>query len=165
MSTVQRGEWLTNVEIGWTPDIERYKTDRVQFTYWHKDALSQTGAPAGQGWMVSASMQATEKLIPFTRFGHSDGGAGVAAEAAAAVGLEYAPRMDQAVSFGAGWARPSPMTFGPGLRDEWVVESSYKVQFSPTFSLMPDLQLLVNPANNPAQDTVWVLGVRGLLSF
>jgi len=119
----------------------------------------------GQGWAVSTSFQLTERFIPFARFGHSDRGAGVAATSALSVGMEYAPRRDQAISLGAGWAKPSKTTFGAGVDDEYVIETSYKVQLSPNLSLMPDVQLLLNPANNPAQDRVWVLGLRAIVSF
>jgi porin len=161
LDTVSEGEWLKAVEIGWTPSIDRYKTDRIQLTWWHKDEREDAGVPDGQGWVVSASWEVAEGLIPFTRFGHSDGGAGVAAESAASLGLEYAVRPDQALSVGVGWADPA----APGLDDEYVIETSYRMQLSPNFSLMPDLQLLLDPASNPDEDQVWVFGVRGLLSI
>ena len=161
LDTVSEGEWLKAVEIGWTPSIDRYKTDRIQFTWWHKDERENAGVPDGQGWAVSASWKLGERLIPFTRFGHSDGGAGVAAENAASLGLEYAVRPDQALSLGLGWADPA----ASGLDDEYVIETSYKLQLSPNFSLMPDVQVLLDPASNPTKDQVWVVGVRALLSI
>jgi len=80
MDTFKEYEWLTAIEIAWTPSIENYKIDRIQFTYWHKDERQKTGVEEGSGWAVSASHQWNEELIPFILFGHSDGGAGVAAE-------------------------------------------------------------------------------------
>jgi porin len=161
LDTIEENEWLANAEIGWTPSIDRHKVDRVQFTYWHKDARVKAGVPSGAGWVVSASHQASEQVILFTRFGHSDGGAGVAAESAASVGVEYSPWRSQALSFGFGWADPA----SPALEDEYVFETSYKVQVTPQFSLTPDLQLLVHPANNPTESSVWVLGLRGIFAF
>ena len=35
--TFEEYEWLKAVEIAWTPAMARYKTDRIQFTYWDKD--------------------------------------------------------------------------------------------------------------------------------
>jgi porin len=165
VDTVEEGEWLKSVEIGWSPGIERFKTDRIQFTYWDKDARSLAGTSGGSGWVVSASWQATQALIPFTRFGRSNGGAGVAAERAASVGVEYAQRHDRTFSLGVGWADPSTKTFGAGLGDEAVIEASYNLELSPNFSLMPDIQLLLDPANNPNEDRVWVLGLRALISI
>ena len=103
LDTFEEHEWLKAVEIAWTPSVSRYKTDRIQLTYWDKDESDKAGLPKGSGWAVSASWQLTDRLIPFTRFGHSDGGAGVAAESAASIGFEFAPRNDQTWSLGAGW--------------------------------------------------------------
>lgn len=163
--TFEEHEWLKAVEVAWTPSIARYKTDRVQFTYWDKDAREKAGVPGGSGWAVSASWQLTDRLIPFTRFGHSDGGAGVAAESAVSIGFEYSLRKDQAWSLGAGWADPSEDTFGPGLDDEYVIETSYKFQIWPFLSLTPDLQLLINPAKNPNESIVWVFGLRAIVNL
>ncbi|MCP3919417.1 MAG: carbohydrate porin [bacterium] len=71
IDTLSEDEFLTNVEIGWTPSIERRQTDRVQLTYWEKDARDAVGVPSGSGWVVSASRQWTERMIAFTRFGNS----------------------------------------------------------------------------------------------
>ena len=46
-----------------------------------------------------------------------------------------------------------------------MIETSYKMQLSPNFSLTPDVQLLFDPASNPNEDTVWVLGLRAIFSL
>jgi porin len=160
MDTFDQGEWLKAVEIGWTPSFERRTTDRIQFTWWDKDAREQAGIAAGQGWTVSASMK-RDKWFPFFRFGHSDGGAGVAAKEAASLGFEYTTLPTQAWSLGLGWANPT----ASDKRDEYVVETSYKFQLLKGFSLLPNVQLLLDPANNPEQDQVWVFGLRGILAI
>ena len=81
------------------------------------------------------------------------------------MGLEYAVRDDQALALGFGWAEPSEETFGPGLDDEYVIETSYKMQVSPSVSLLPDVQLLIDPAKNPEEDTVWVFGIRAVVNL
>jgi hypothetical protein len=98
-------------------------------------------------------------------FGGPDGGAGVAAETAFSTGVEITRRFDEIWTIGAGWARPSETTHGPGLRDEWVIETSYKFQLSRNFSLTPDVQVLFNPANNPGKSSIWVAGVRAILTL
>ena len=159
--TFEEGEWLKSVETGWTPSLARRKTDRIQFTYWSKDARAKEGVSKGSGWVMSGSWQVSDQWLPFMRVGHSDGGAGVAAEDAVSAGFEFNPRRDQAVSFGAGWARPARSK----SRDEYVIETSYRFQLSQNFSLTPDLQLLIDPANNPAENRVWVLGLRAFLTM
>lgn len=159
--TFEEHEWLAAAEIAWTPSRDRFGTDRIQLTYWHKDEREKAGVPKGSGWAVSASWKVTERIVPFTRFGHSDGGAGVAAESAANIGFEFKAKKNQTWTMGAGWAKPS----GGESRDEYVVETSYTLQITPNFSVMPDLQLLIDPANYPEKDSVWVGGLRCMLTL
>jgi porin len=163
--TVEEGEFLKSAEISWSPSVDRYKTDRVQFTYWHKDARTAEGIESGQGWVLSATWKLKDKWMPFLRLGDSDGGAGTAAEKMISTGFEFAPREKEALSVGVGWAKPLPTSDGQRPRDEYVVEASYKFQFSRNFSITPDVQLLIHPAKIPDADKVWVVGTRGILSL
>ena len=158
--TAREGEWLSAVEVGWSPSIAERKKKMIQFTYWHKDARQVAGTSSGNGWAVSAAYQLNDQYFPFLRFGNSNGGAGVAAESSLSGGVEIAMHPDETWTIGAGWAKPSERTHGSGLRDEWVVETSYKFQLGRNLSLTPDLQILFNPANNPDKSSVWVAGVR-----
>jgi porin len=115
--------------------------------------------------VVTASYQTGEKLLSFFRVGRSNGGAGVPAEKAASAGVEYSPGAGRALTVGLGWARPSEDTYGPGLRDEYVAEFSYRFQLTKNFFLLPDIQIVFNPALNPAEDRVWVLGLRANLAL
>jgi len=163
--TVQEGEWLKAVEIGYTPSFGQRKSHLVQFTYWEKDARARAGTTKGSGWAVSSAWRLNDRLFPFVRFGHSDGGAGVAAESAFSAGVEITHRFDQIWTVGAGWAKPSRDTFGPGLDNETVLETSYKFQLSKNFSLTPDVQVVFNPANDPSESSVWVVGFRVILTM
>jgi porin len=163
--TVEEGEWLKAVEIGYTPSFAERNAKRVQFTYWEKDERTLAGVSKGSGWGVSAAYKLNDKYFPFVRFGHSDGGGGVAAESAISAGVEMTQRFDQTWTVGAGWAKPSRETFGPGLRSETVLETSYKFQLSQNFSITPDVQVVFNPANDPSESSVWVVGMRAILTL
>jgi porin len=163
--TVQEGEWLKAVEIGYTPSFAERKSRLLQFTYWDKDARSLAGVSSGSGWAVSAAWKLNDTYFPFLRFGHSDGGAGVAAEDAISGGVEIARPRGEVWTIGLGWAKPSEDTFGPGLDDETVLETSYKFQISKNFSLLPDAQVIFNPANNPGKSSIWVIGIRAILTL
>lgn len=163
--TIEEGELLAHAEIGWAPSFARRAKDRVQLTWWHKDRREQAGVPSGSGWAFSGSWEVREGLLTFLRAGHSDGGAGVAAEDAISLGMEAALASGSVLSLGAGWAKPNRRTYGPGMRDEYVIETSFKVQVTRNFSLLPNLQLLVDPANNPEEDRVVVLGLRAGISL
>ncbi len=102
-----------------------------------------------------------DRFFSFVRFGHSDGGAGVAAESAASAGFEYAVRPGHAWNLGVGWSDP----VADGLRDEYVIETAYKFQLLKKFSLTPNVQYILDPANQPGEDSVWVLGLKGILTL
>ena len=163
--TVQEGEWLKAVEIGYTPSFGQRKTHLVQFTYWDKDERSLAGVSKGSGWGVSTAWKLNDTYFPFIRFGHSDGGGGVAAEDAVSGGVEISRPRGETWTIGAGWANPSEETFGPGLDNETVLETSYKFQIAKNFTLTPDLQVVFNPANNPDRSSIWVIGVRVILTL
>lgn len=165
LDTFRQHEWLKEVEFGWAPSFARRPTDRIQFLYWHKDERVEVGVSSGKGWVVTASYQTGEKILSFFRVGRSNGGAGVPAEKAASAGVEFTPRVNHALTLGLGWAEPSEDTFGPGLRDEYVTELSYRFQLTKNVSLLPDIQLVFNPALNPAEKRVWVLGLRASLAL
>src|SRR5210317_1467309 len=163
--TVQEGEWLKAVEVGWTPSFGQRKSHLVQFTYWDKDARSLAGVSSGSGWAVSAAWKLNDTYFPFVRIGHSDGGGGVAAEDAFSAGVEIARPKGEVWTIGAGWARPSEDTFGPDLDNETALEMSYKFPISKNFSLLPDVQVIFNPANNQGESSIWVIGVRAILTL
>jgi len=163
--TVQEGEWLKALEIGYTPSIAKRKTQLAHFTYWEKDARDSAGTTKGSGWVVSAAYEFDNKVFPFVRFGHSDGGAGVAAEDAISLGAQIKAMFDQIWSVGAGWAKPSEKTYGARLDNETVLETSYQFQLSQNFSLTPDIQVIFNPANNSNKSAVWVGGIRMILTM
>jgi len=163
--TVKEGEWLRAIEIGYAPSFAERNARRVQLTYWEKDRRTLAGVSKGSGWGVSAAYKLNDKYFPFLRFGHSDGGGGVAAESAASVGVEIAQRSNETWTIGAGWAKPSEMTFGPGLDNETVLETSYKFQLSQNFSITPDMQIVFNPAYDRSESSVWVIGLRAIFSL
>ncbi|MCP4898470.1 MAG: carbohydrate porin [bacterium] len=157
--TFDAGELLKQAEIGWTPSFAKRKTDKVQLTYWHKDARPAAGATQGNGWLLTANTQVAKRYLLFLRAGASNGGAGVPAERSVSIGLGITNRYDE-LSLGLGWSKPSEETFGKGLQDEYAFEASYRLQLSPNFTLMPDLQVVFNPARNPDESRVLVLGLR-----
>ena len=165
IDTFKQHEWLKAIEIAWTPSISQYKVDRIKLTYWQNDERKKAGVKEGRGWAISASHQFSDKLIPFFRFGHNDGGGGVVAKSAASMGFEFHTKKGHAWSLGAGWADPTINTYGEKLKDEYVFETSYRVQVTPSISLTPDIQLLLNPSNNQSVNSVWVLGLRIIITL
>lgn len=154
------GELLKHVEVGWTPAFDRRSTDRIQLTYWHKDALPAKGTPSGAGWLLSYSWKSNDRYVPFVRAGWSDGGGGALAERSLSAGFSRRLAYQDWVTVGIGWNRPSEATYGPGLGSERVLEASYLWQVTANTSLLPNVQLILDPALNPDTDTAWTAGVR-----
>ena len=165
LATVDDGEWIKAVEIGFTPSFSQRGTNRVQFTYWEKDARTKAGTPKGSGWALSAASKLNDYLFPFFRYGHSDGGGGVAAKDALSAGVQVTQDFDEIWTIAIGWANPSSKTFGPGLDDETLIETSFQFQMSRNFSMTPNLQLVINPAGNPSESTIWIFGLRVILTL
>ena len=165
LDTIEEGEYLKAVEIGWTPAFERRAVDRIQFTYWEKDERELAGVPEGSGWALTATRQFTPALLGFLRAADNDGGAGVAADSAASIGLDYQLYQQRSVALGIGWAAPRGSETGPKLDDEWVVESSYRMQITRNFSLTPDLQWVKNPTRIPDKSSVWIFGLRAVVTL
>jgi porin len=163
--TVKEGEFIKAVEVGYTPSIADRGKHRVQLTVWQKDARDLAGTSKGQGWAVSAAWQMNGKYFPYARYGHSDGGGGVAAEKAFSAGVQISTRRNEAWTINAGWSKPSKETFGPGLDDESLLETAYQFQLSKNFSLTPNLQVIFNPAGNPGESSIIVFGLRAILTL
>ena len=163
--TWDAGELLKHVEVGWTPDITRRGTDRLQLTYWHKDRLPAKNTPSGSGGLLSWSRQVGQRWVPFVRAGWSNGGGGALAKRSLSAGFSYRMAFQDWLTIGIGVNEPSDKTHGENLGSEKVLEASYLWQITANTSLMPDLQWIIDPANNPAQDSVWTAGLRLRLVF
>lgn len=160
------GEYFKHVEIGWHGPWEHRMEDNLHLTVWQTDTRSKAGVPHGWGAAMSANWLFGDRWLPFVRAGWSDGGGGALLEAAVAVGAGYYLRdRSDLLALGFNWGRPSSETYGGSLRDEYTIELLYRLQVLHRLSLTPDVQLLIHPALNPANDVVAVFGLRARLVF
>jgi porin len=137
----------------------------VQLTYWQKDRLPAKGTPSGSGWLMSWSWKFDDRWVPFARAGWSDGGGGALAERSLNGGFSYRLAFQDWLTIGAGINKPSAKTHGADLGTEKVLEASYLWQVTANTSVLPDLQLILDPASNPEKDSVWSAAVRLRLTF
>lgn len=49
--------------------------------------------------------------------------------------------------------------------DEYVIETSYAFQVAKNLELLTDVQLLLDPANDPSNDSVWIASLRVLITL
>ena len=81
-------------------------------------------------------------------------------------GIGFFPQSNNdALGAGVSWGRPSEETFAKGLDDQVTAELFYRIQLFQHMTLTPDIQYLVNPALNPEDDRIWVLGLRARLNL
>jgi len=148
--------WSALGEVGYAPD------DLVGLgpgVYRVQPFLAQAGGPTQGGLCFNIQQQLGRQspLGYFARFGF--GGGDVTGGASAQVGtglvmvgpLKHAglfPRLNNDfLGVGFVWSRPSATRVAN--RNEYVVETTYALQLTPTTKLQPDLQVIWNPANNP----------------
>jgi porin len=160
-----RNEYFKSIELGWTTSKDHAYLNNIHLTFWHVDEIEQTGNPDGWGVNFSASYWINECWMPFLRAGYTeDGGSLLEASVSAGVGV-HPIRGNDLLGLAVNWGRPNENTFGPDLDDQYAVELFYRYQLTENIAITPDIQWLINPALNPEDDSLFLAGVRGRISF
>ena len=103
--------------------------------------------------------------MPYLRAGYTeDGGSLLQKSISTGVGYQWIPGRD-VLGLGFNWGEPNETTWGEGLSDQYTIELFWRWQLGSQLAVTPDLQLLINPANNPDEKSIWVFGVRGRLNL
>lgn len=153
-------EYFKSFEIGWTDSQEQLVSDNVHVTFWHIDERDEAGTPSGWGLNFSVSRLIGERWMPFLRAGWANDG-GSLLERSVSAGFSYqAVRGRDLLGVAFNWGRPNKHTFGPGLDDQWTFEVFYRWQVLRELAVTPSLQVLIDPALNPDESTIWMLGLR-----
>lgn len=159
--SVDNGNWSQLVEIGFIPDVPALGKGHYRITPWHNHLSGSDGWGLGLSFDQELGL---DRLVALFRFGIGDDDV-TAVQRFVSGGLAFERpfgRKDDAVSLGVAWSDPSP---GSGTRKETLLELYYRLALSPSIEITPDLQIVLDPANNAADDTVVVGGVRLHLSF
>ena len=123
--------------------------------------LAEAGGPtqAGLGFNLQQQLGAHSPFAWFGRFGF--GGSEVTAGAAAQVGTGFVvqaplqaagwvPKLsNDLLGVGFVWSQPSATTQTIHHENEYVLETFYALQLTPTMKLQPDLQVVWNPVYSP----------------
>jgi porin len=153
-------EYFTHVEIGWASSKDRIYFDNVHLTYWHADEREAAQTPSGWGLAFSAAKFIDDKWMPFLRAGYADEG-GALYDRSVSAGLGYYRQSRKELAgLGLNWSRPAESGFGPGLPDQYTAELFYRFQVSDHIAITPDIQFIKDPALNPDENQIWVLGLR-----
>jgi porin len=62
---------------------------------------------------------------------------------------------------GLSWGQP----YDNSLRDHYTAEVFYRSQQAQNLAVTPDIQFLIDPANNPDHDFITVFGISGRLAL
>ena len=155
-------EFFKFIELGWAPTRGDRYFKKISLTYWHADERVNAGVAEGDGFAFTANWTFDKKLMAFLRGGKGDGAeANRLLEENITVGL--IARFHKSDLLGLGYNVGEPT--GPVTTNQQVAELFYRLQFSQGIAITPSVQLLVDPANNPNEDQVWVTGIRARITL
>jgi porin len=167
-------DWSVTTELGWTPHDVLGLGPGV---YRIQPFAARLGGPVQGGLALNCQQQLGREspLAWFGRFGV--GSEAVSAGASAQVGTGvvlhapfYSARGDQRWSndlAGAAlvWSRPSATTQTIYHENEYVLETFYTLQLTPTTRVQPDVQIVWDPAFNPDPGPSTVFQLQVLLGW
>ena len=167
-------DWSVVAEFGFMPEDFLGLGPGV---YRIQPFLAQNGGPV-QGGIAFNVQQQLGHESPFAWFGRfGTGGAQASAGASTQVGtgiavngplraLGLVPRLsNDQTGVGFVWSQPSAATHTVYHRNEYVFETFYTLQLSPTLRVQPDFQLVWNPVFNPASGPYTVVQTQLLLTW
>jgi porin len=158
-------EYFTSLELGWTTSRDRYYFDNVHLTYWHTDARTSAGTPDGWGMNFSATHFTESGVMPFLRAGWAED-SGSVLQKSVSTGLGYQPAGKRdLVALGLNWGEANKTSFGEGLSDQVAAEAFYRLQLTEELALTPSVNLVLDPALNPDESSIWVFGIRARLAL
>jgi len=158
-------EYFTALEVGFDPNHGRDRAGHYHLTFWHVDEREDAAVESGHGVAVTLEQEFGRKpaIVPFLRYAWADGG-GRAVRQNLSVGVGFeAPfgQNDDLLAVGGSWGQPVDRR----LRDQYVLETFYRVHLTPHLHLSPDLQVIFRPSKAPREDIIAVLGLRLRLLF
>jgi porin len=164
-------EFFKHFEIGWTgASQEAYYLNNVHLTLWHADERDALGIEDGWGGVLSFNHAVGAEWLAFVRAGWAED-SGSLLERSVSIGGGYTPGglellgSGHQLGFGVNWGEPNDALFGADLNDQYAAEVYFRWQLADEIAITPSAQLLIDPALNPDEDTVWVFGVRARLAF
>ena len=159
-------EFFSYAEIGWTTSRDMLYHDDAHLTIWQVDEREDANTKSGWGAVFSYSRYLDGfggKVLPFFKAGYAEDGSSLLAKSVS-FGAGYQPWHDEGVGslFGVGlnWGEPNPATFGSGLDDQYAAEMFFRWQVSRELAVTPSIHYFKNPALNPDQDSIWMMGLR-----
>ena len=150
--SLEKGEFFSALEFGWTDQEQSgllYLFNNLHVGLWHSDER-------GKGATLTGSYTFHEQRLGiFARLGRASDEASTLYEKHAAAGVTKNFYRDSMMGFGISWGQPPKSDV-----DQIATELFYRWQLAQELALTPSIQLLKNPASNPDDDVVTVVGLR-----
>jgi hypothetical protein len=164
-STFSRGEYFYGIEIGHFWRREDGEFDHFHFDLFYADERS-TRSPntlpneAGGGFKLSGSKQ-WNRFVGFGSYTYNTAeGGGISVSFArhtATAGTAYLRPLGirGEAALGLMWMRPHPdLVPGDELRDQYGVETYWKILLTPNLWITPGIQVVFDPSLNPTTDVI-----------
>ena len=157
---IDKGEFFTGLEFGWTKQGtgkgEPYLFDNVHVSYWHRDAIEDAGTGSGQGVSLTISGWYAERgWGGFLRAGWAEGNVSLIEKSAAVGVATHVTERNDYTGVAVSWGQ----AFNSDV-DQVTTEAFYRFNLTKNLAITPNIQLLIDPANNPGQDEIWIAGLR-----
>ncbi len=157
LDSLKQGDFFKALEFGWTDQgvsDASFLFNNIHMAIWHTDSDNYGAALTG-----SYSF-AKSRIGTFARLAWANPNASTPYQRYAAAGVTKSVFKDSMMGLGASWGRPTGSS-----NDQVAVEAFYRWQLSKNFALTPSVQYLDNPALNPIDKAVTVLGLRARITF
>jgi porin len=149
-------EFFKNVEVGWAPSRERRLYTKASMTLWHVDKREDAGLPASQGVVFSANKTWDDTWMGFVKAGISDGKATLYDELLMVGFGRVFHRTTDRIGMAAAYANPPDSS----LSAEKTLELFYKFQLANSLQLTVSYQYIKDPAFNPEESSIDLIGLR-----
>ena len=158
VDNLSSGEWFAPLELILKSDFKRLGSGHYRFLGYSKES----GGEHGSGFSLSFDQQ-FGRLTPFLRWSTGDRNV-TEFTRLASLGISFAQPFGRIHDeIGLGWSKATPSN--PMLRDEQIIELYWRFYVNPFMTFTPDLQFVIDPANNPREDRIAILGLRLQLDF
>jgi carbohydrate-selective porin OprB len=99
--------------------------------------------------------------MPFVRAGLSEGNVPTYNRSVTLGFVRRVLRRADLAGLAINWGQPPDKA----LREQTTIEAFWRFQFARNLAFTPSQQLLLNPAPNPNEGTIWVTGLRIRMTF
>ena len=156
--------WFSTGEISWQGPVGELGIGHYQATFWHSEERSNSEKPSAYGFSLVAEQEVRDGVVPYLRYSWSSAEAVDTQQLLTAGVVFEKPLGREKDRFGlaAGYGTPHN---SDEYRDQWTVESFYRLEPFRGIQISPHVQAIFNPSKNRNDDTIGVFGVRARITF